>query len=655
MQFRLLAFLFIFSLSFTNTAFAWVYSEHRDIAIEAVKNLNADYRADFDSLWQSSRSGFEKKLCKNAADSTQGLDTDCLDWAAFSAIAGDHSCSSKEMMNFILNEKWLTDIANISAQLKVELDVVNTRETDNKQQQLSGSSDTILDQLRKQEIRSKRLNALRSADTKLLGADPQYATRANSNTAHFLIPRPASAKTTGLEYAKLALRSGSKINAIGVYSWYHISALKKASRLANEPQLTLKQRQMITRSMLADEGFALHFLQDVFAAGHVAGTWGEVSQRLGTHNYYNQHGLEVYTWNRELLPVVLMGDAHMRPQDKQLAAKTINTSLKQVIDFAMGRTTGHANSITPLSSAEPNNFNVCTQNQFSQLNTNHRYDILLGDVLIHTPIPGLSDGAGSLPRFRSEIGFFLGLSGFIDTRIIDDGFLDFQQKEGLITGLDLSFRVGFGMDGIMNEAGDGLVFASIGFRTDSASSNKFAESSELAQTGSISAAIPARSGIALRFRMPFYIIPTDLIWMSPLYFFNETAYANMAVTAGNGGLIPWQQGIATSIGRFQFVLGREFGLTFYGWDNSDELIVPVDSTGTLGLVKYRSILVDIPIVEYRPYRSFSSNQSSSMIVQIFTSADIPQSNDPIVIDGVSKSLDTVWSIGIRLVFDWRHY
>ena len=94
---RLLTVIFVFSLSLSNTAHAWVYSEHRDISLQAVQNLVAEYRTDFDHLWSISRIGFEKRLCENAADSAQGLETDCLDWAAFSAVAGDHSCSSKEI------------------------------------------------------------------------------------------------------------------------------------------------------------------------------------------------------------------------------------------------------------------------------------------------------------------------------------------------------------------------------------------------------------------------------------------------------------------------------------------------------------------------------------------------------------------------------
>ncbi|MDG2305307.1 MAG: hypothetical protein P8R42_11770 [Candidatus Binatia bacterium] len=50
----------------------------------------------------------------------------------------------------------------------------------------------------------------------------------------------------------------------------------------------------------------------------------------------------------------------------------------------------------------------------------------------------------------------------------------------------------------------------------------------------------------------------------------------MAVTAGNGGFLPWQQGLATRFGRFQFVAARELG------------------------VDCDSIRFDLPIIEHRP-------------------------------------------------------
>ena len=46
----------------------------------------------------------------------------------------------------------------------------------------------------------------------------------------------ASVRTdiTPKEYAELALSPGSEISAVGVYTWFHVSALQKATRLATE-------------------------------------------------------------------------------------------------------------------------------------------------------------------------------------------------------------------------------------------------------------------------------------------------------------------------------------------------------------------------------------------------------------------------------------
>ena len=132
------------------------------------------------------------------------------------------------------------------------------------------------------------------------------------------------------------LKAGSEINAVGVWGRYHLSALQKATRLARE-NLAPEERSALARAMLADEAFALHFLEDVFAAGHVAGTWGDVSQRKGTHDYYNASGLEVRTWQGGENTIVLMGDAHMRPEDAERAAEAVRLSLEQLLDTAAGR------------------------------------------------------------------------------------------------------------------------------------------------------------------------------------------------------------------------------------------------------------------------------------------------------------------------------
>lgn len=130
----------------------------------------------------------------------------------------------------------------------------------------------------------------------------------------------------------------------------------------------------------------------------------------------------------------------------------------------------------------------------------------------------------------------------------------------------------------------------------------------------------------------------------------------MAVTAANGGAIPWQSGISTAIGRFQFVLGREFGVSLYGLGSTaDALFVP-DAAGSLYIVSYRSTKLDFPFLEYRPLRSFSQDQSSILKLQFSVGADVPYQVNVIAPAAQSPiELRPVWHLTARLIFNWRHY
>ena len=185
---------------------------------------------------------------------------------------------------------------------------------------------------------------------------------------------------------------------------------------------------------------------------------------------------------------------------------------------------------------------------------------------------------------------------------------------------------------------------------------KFGNSPVLQDAGQFSAAIPGREAFTFRIRMPFYIVPFDLLITSPIFFIAPETYASMAVTAGLGGLIPWQAGIETGIGRFQFILGREMGVALYGrGDVKDALLISLDDAST-ALVNFRSTQLDFPIVEYRPFRTFASDQSSSLVLQMNFGVDIPHNE----IVKLPQNIDTpelrpVWYLGLRAAFDWRYY
>ncbi len=279
------------------------------------------------------------------------------------------------------------------------------------------------------------------------------------------------------------------------------------------------------------------------------------------------------------------------------------------------------------------------------------------EVLLDTPVPGLGPGLGALPRARSEVGAFMGLAASITGRAVNGGFEDSQNENGFIAGLDLGFRVGLGLEGALGDAGDGLAFLQVGFTADGPSTNKISDTGLGTLGGSLSAAIPARSGLSTRIRMPFYLIPGDLLLLSPMYFFNREKYTQLAVTASNGGLLRWQQGWATRFGRFQFVLGRELGVTFYGLWGDPQLVAPPAPPAAVGrVVNFKSTYFDLPILEYRPYRAFSANQSSTVLFQLFAGADVPYGESVVApIGAPPPSLRTVWSVGVRMTFDWRYY
>lgn len=619
----LLAFLLLFSQI---NILAWIFPEHRDIALLAIENLDSEYRSQLDKLWAEARKGYEERLTESVIDATQTTNPTQLDYASWPAISGDHSCSPEILLNTVVSTEWILEVANVAAELKIDL--ANAKD------------------------RSARVNAIRDSDIKFQRVDPEYATRAGSNNVHFLMARP-DANADANFYLTACLMNGAELNAIGAYSWFHDSALMKAARYAGG-NLTPEEQSALILSALADEAFALHFLEDVFAAGHTAGTWGNASQRKGTHDYYNEHGLEVVTWDGKRM--IIMGDAYMRKKDAEVAASVVQLSIEQFLDVANGKIKLDY-KIDPLVQENlPDSFNVCKNNY----NISREYDQnvipLLADVLIQTPVPGLAGGLGELPRFKAELGLFLGVATDLRTNGLDGGFGEDQTTAGAVGGLDLNVRFGLGIEGVINEAGDGLVFLQLGWRQDSPSSMSFGNVPAPIAAGQISSAIPGRDAFNLGLRMPFYLLPFDLLITAPiLAWAAPDVFASMAVTAGNGGLIPWQAGIATSFGRFQFILGREVNVSLYGKGKDQDAIIVQDDNGYTVLT-YKSFQFDFPVVEYRPFRTFSLDQSSSLRVLLSFGVDFPYGAALVAPEGgVTPELKPVWNLGLTAEFDWRYY
>ena len=85
------------------------------------------------------------------------------------------------------------------------------------------------------------------------------------------------------------------------------------------------------------------------------------------------------------------------------------------------------------------------------------------------------------------------------------------------------------------------------------------------------------------------------------------------------------------------------------------MVIPLTQE-ELAMLQYKYTQFDFPLIEYRPFRSFSTNQSSSMAIQFSLGFDHPHNLEVIAPEGTeSHALNTIWYVGLRFAFDWRYY
>ena len=87
------------------------------------------------------------------------------------------------------------------------------------------------------------------------------------------------------------------------------------------------------------------------------------------------------------------------------------------------------------------------------------------------------------------------------------------------------------------------------------------------------------------------------------------------------------------------------------------MIIPPSVPGTGDtLIDFKSINFDFPIIEYRPFRTFSQDQTAGLLVQLYTGFEVPTSTSVVAPAGAPEpDLDTIFQVGLRVTFDWRHY
>jgi hypothetical protein len=282
-------------------------------------------------------------------------------------------------------------------------------------------------------------------------------------------------------------------------------------------------------------------------------------------------------------------------------------------------------------------------------------------VLRLTPMPFRGPGHPALPQFRAEVGPFVGVVSGFQGEGADGGFAA-NREGGLVGSMDVGLRLGVGIDALLGDSGDGLVFLQGGIVLQSRSSGGCGSTCPsdplLSQ---FVPGLPARSAMNFRLRMPFWLIPGDLLLAAPvLVLTNPALLEKMAIVAADGGLIPWQTKLSTPIGSLQFVAGREVGVDLFGYlGGKDAFVAAVPGAAgappTFEPVAVRSIEWDFPILELRPLREYGTRYSFATFLQLGAGFDTPFDAESLVPGRPAPPLKNRYFGFLRIFFDGRRY
>ena len=616
------------------TARAWIWPEHRDIAAAAVDDLPAAQRKTLDTMWAEARTLGGKQVCAKLVDpgaqpddvKRGDWDKVCVDFASFPALAADHSCSAEELWSDVAKEPWVVKVVWVAARTKERLAKAK-------------------DPAQAEDVWSLSHLAMQYVD-------PRYLTRAEGNNAHFLVPRgPVETKEDLDGYLDRVLLPTADINATGLYTEYHMLALRLAALYQAAPP---SERAELARRALVAEGVALHFLEDSFSSGHYSAIWGGAAWAKGTHDFYSTIGLTTMTWKGDIF--ASHGDAHMTERDMKVAAVTVRQSLAQIASAAEGRMPLASRAISP-AEKEIEALNFCKAEHLPPPPDDAVARSATAMVLQNSPVPAGGKDTIHPPRVRADMGPFVGaISGAsLGTAL---GGYDSWANARLRPGFEIGARLGFGLEGLLTKNMDGQIWVQGEMVFDPGQLDLGCSTCPGGKrTDPAVPRVPSRGALKFALRMPFYVLPFDLILLAPVMMLTSPeALQSVVFSAAGGGLLPIQRKIDTSIGTFQFMAGREVGLTLWGYTGHTNQFIetPTSDPATWRVVNYKSLEWDFPVFEYVPPRVFANTLSLAAEFQLGFSVEFPQKASYNA-TGEPFSLGPSWNIYLRFRLDARKY
>jgi len=537
-------------------AHAWTEAEHLRIGRRAVAELSysqGDVLRVLDEAWRTLRR--DGQLAPGLCGEARTSDPGCIGLSALPALAGDHSCTVRELSAAIA-EPWSLEVVVIAHEAAIKVDDIDfERRAD------------------PEDVGRHRLKIRREIDVELQTVDPSYISRADDNTAHFVLTRVSEVETLP-EFLDRVVGGGKPANATALYLHFHALALRSAVLAQDGAQ---HNQLALVRAAFLHEAYALHFLQDAFSAGHLVGTPRDEPTRNGTHDYYCRHGVVTALWGGGPA-YAAHGDAFLFEADLERTSRAVQASLVQLASaFDPGlsvRDTPSPSGLLPIATARldeaerlvlrhalPRSIDVdtCLATTSPRGLVSPALEPLMMRVLRHTPksalyLPVSRETGGlptSLPTFRNEFGPFIPatLRVYAGTERLFDPTPGFGASS-VFASVRGGLGFGYATDGVISEFQDGLTYVSVlgslGLRgTNQLRGEGWDNLGEL--------------GFGGRFRIPYAFVPGDFFVWGPMAWAGSTAGLGAMSKAIKGGFTPWGESNTLLVGdvRLTLELGRE--------------------------------------------------------------------------------------------------
>jgi hypothetical protein len=233
------------------------------------------------------------------------------------------------------------------------------------------------------------------------------------------------------------------------------------------------------------------------------------------------------------------------------------------------------------------------------------------------------------PRYRSDFGPFLGIESGVSLGAVVGSYGGSVGRS--VVELGIGLRLGFGLEGVVAALNTGTMFLHLGLvrQSEQVDVCSAADGCDHRLGSSSLPRVPSRAGISLGVRMPFWLIPADLLVLAPILALASPAtLTRVAMRAASGGLIPWQRTFATPIGHVELVLGRALGVTFFGLPARVRsfAFVPSDQmpeVPSLAEIGSRAVCLTFPVLEYTPLRTVAQTLTASLQLQLAYAVEIP--------------------------------